>query len=211
MKFISVILIIIFFYGCSSNNKVIEVNNKSLSAYEIELNKVNNKSNDVDFYKLRMSYTDTVEYSPYTADRSNTKKAFKLLRNKDFKKCLEVASQILTQEYVNIDGHFLSMMCNNKLGYSKKGEFHKYVFNGLVDSIKNNGDGKTKDTAYTTISTDELYTFLNIYGLRTNNQSLERKNNKAYDVMTVINKKKKEFIVYFDITKQMSQINKLFN
>jgi hypothetical protein len=101
------------------------------------------------------------------------------------------------------------MICNYKLGFKDKSKHHSYVFEGLIDSIINNGDGKTKDTAFTTLSTRELHTFLRVYNLKVISQSLQHNNYKSYDVMTIQNTKSTKHIIYFDITKQLSQINKL--
>lgn len=209
MKFIAYILLIIFFYGCAANNETINIKAKSLSPYKIELNKVLNKSKEANFYRLRMSYTDTEEYTPYTFDQEIVKEAFIFLKNKKYKNCLEASNKILTKEYVNIDGHYLSSICNFKLGLKEKEKYHKYVLEGLINSIKNNGDGKTINTAYTTISTHELYSYLSIYRLRAIDQSLKHDNYKVYDVMKVVNDQQEEFILYFNITKQMSKIQKL--
>lgn len=211
MRFTCIIFFVIFFIGCVSSTKKPIAKMRAQSTYDIEVKKLINKSKDVDFYELRMAYTDTKDYSPYTFDKKNTNKAFSFLRNKNFKKCLETSSEILRLEYVNLDGHLLSMICNTKLGFQEKSDYHKYVFLGLFKSIKNNGDGKSMDTAYTTISTNELYSFLNINNLSRIKQTLMSKGGKSYDVMYVINKENKKSTLYFDISKQMAQINKLFN
>lgn len=96
------------------------------------------------------------------------------------------------------------MVCNFKLERNEDGKYHRYVLNGLINSIANNGDGRSVKTAYTTISTGELKTFIQMMGLEIKRQSLRNSNGKAFDVMAVKDPKTgEEFNLYFDISIQM--------
>ncbi len=180
------------------------------SDYRAELAVVMDRSKSADFTKLRMGYTDTKMYSPY--GNGSTKPIFNAINQKDFKKCLALSNELLKTRFPSLVGHYAAMLCNSELGQKESADFHKFVLDGLMDSIGNSGDGKSSETAFITISTDELYAFLQLAGLEVLRQALVNKNGQAYDVMTVKNPRdEKEMDLYFNISIQMSKGMKFLN
>jgi len=68
-----------------------------------------------------------------------------------------------------------------------KAEFHRTVFRGLINSIRNSGDGKSPETAWVVITVHEEYVILRVLGFRPSQQSLLSQNGHSYDVMKVKN------------------------
>jgi hypothetical protein len=55
-----------------------------------------------------------------------------------------------------------------ELGDSLKSEYHYNIYDGLLNSIYDSGDGISPETAYIVITTKEEYDFLNWFGLQFN-------------------------------------------
>lgn len=151
----------------------------------------------MDFRELRMAYTETSDYSPYGGDRETRQKMFAALKANEFAQALESAEKILAKNFVEINAQFAAYVANRELGKTDKATFHKFMFDGLIKSITASGDGKTAETAFVVISTDEEYVLFNFLGLRATNQSLIAQNGHSYDRMTAINPKTNETVTYF--------------
>jgi Domain of unknown function (DUF4919) len=151
----------------------------------------------LDFRELRMAYTETTNYSPYGGDRETRKAMFAALSAKEYDHAVEFAEKILAKNYVEINAHFVAYVAHRESGRAEKATFHKYMFDGLVKSITNSGDGKTAETAFVVITTDEEYTLFNVLGLRPAGQALVAQNGHSFDRMTATNPKTNEAVVYF--------------
>lgn len=138
---------------------------------------------NIDYTRLRLSYADSPEQK-HAKDTSDAEKAmFAALNAKDFPKALQQAQIVLDREYVNIDAHFVAFAASSETGATDKAAFHKAIFVGLVDSIRNSGDGKSPETGWVIISVHEEYVLLRVLGFKPAGQSLMTKNGHAYDVM----------------------------
>lgn len=161
------------------------------------LERVKRSDPKVDFKELRMAYTETPAYSPYGGDRDTRQKMFAALNAKEFDQAIESAEKILAKNFVEINAHFVSYVAQRELSHVEKAAFHKFMFDGLVKSITSSGDGKTTETAFVVISTDEEYTLFNVLGLRATDQALVSQNGHSFDRMTANNPKTNETVVYF--------------
>lgn len=166
-------------------------------SYATLLERAKKSDATVDFKELRLAYTETPEYSPYGSDREARRNMFASLNAKEFEQALEPAGKILAKNFVDLNAHFVSYVANRELGRSEKATFHKFMFDGLMKSITGHGDGKTAETAFVVISTDEEYVLFNFLGLRPAGQSLINQNGHSYDRMTANDPKTNESVVYF--------------
>jgi len=166
-------------------------------SYASLLDRAKKSDPTVDFKELRMAFTETSDYSPYGADREARQKMFAALKAKEFAAALETAEKILAKNFVEINAQFVAYVANRELNKTEKSSFHKFMFDGLIKSITASGDGKTAETAFVVISTDEEYVLLNFLGYRATNQSLITQNGHSYDRMTAINPKTNETVTYF--------------
>lgn len=173
-------------------------------AYVEQLALVKGRSKEADFTKLRLAYTDTQYYHPYMPQ--NLDSVFGALEAEDYAACNRHALAILDPHIINIGANYAAMVCHKALGLEDKSSYHRFILDGLLSSIVNSGDGKSPETAFTVISTGELYAFLNLSGLQATGQSLIHDNGRAYDLMDVTDSETEEsFQLYFDITLQMSR------
>ena len=169
----------------------------AVSKYETLLAKLKQNDRTVDFKELRLAYTDTKLYSPYGGDRDSRQKMFAALRQDSFDSALENAEKLLAVNYVDLNAHFGACVAHRELGHAEKADYHRFVFEGLLNSIKNSGDGKTTATAMIVISTDEEYVLLNYLGLRPTQQALLNDKGHSYDMMTSVDPKTNQTVVYY--------------
>ena len=151
----------------------------------------------LDFKELRMAYTETSDYNPYGADRESRQKMFAAVKAREFNQALEFAEKLLAKNFVDLNGQFGAYLSNRELGHADKATFHKFMFDGLMKSITSSGDGKTAETAFVVISTDEEYVFFSVQGLRPTGQSLVNQNGHSFDRMTALNPETNETVTYF--------------
>jgi len=142
---------------------------------------------DIDYTRLRLSYMDSPEYKA-AKDVSKSEDAMtEALNKKDYPAALKHAEAVLESNYVNIDAHFVAFVAHREMGATDKAEFHRTVFRGLVNSIRNSGDGKSPATAWVVINVHEEYVMLRVLGFKPSQQSLVNQDGHSYDVMKVKN------------------------
>jgi hypothetical protein len=141
----------------------------------------------IDYTRLRLSYMDSPEYKA-AKDVSKSEEAMTgALNKKDYPAALKDAEAVLESNYVNIDAHYVALAANREMGALDKAEFHRTVFRGLINSIRNSGDGKSMEKAWVVINVHEEYVMLRVLGFRPSQQSLANQDGHSYDVMKVKN------------------------
>jgi hypothetical protein len=142
---------------------------------------------DINYTRLRLGYMDSPEYKAAKDVSSSEDAMFEALNKKDYSVALKSAEAVLECNYVNIDAHYIAFIANQEMGATEKAEFHRTVFRGLINSIRNSGDGKSPETAWVVISVHEEYVLLRILGFKPSGQSVMQKDGHSYDVMKVKN------------------------
>lgn len=187
---------------------------KSLSEddYYIKLDSIKNRLSS-DFFALRMAYTHTDNYSPYGIDESDSlKKASELIDSSKFDSAILVLNRVYDTNFVSIPAHLYLGYIYNQLGDSVQSNFHYYIYNGLLNSIYQSGDGQSPETAYIVISTKEEYNFLSWFNLQVNSQSLVAKDAYSFDLMKVTDKNSGgKFEIYFNIELAFSLLRDTFS
>lgn len=202
MKKVLGVVIMLTLVGCTT-----EIEISDSDRYLGAVDKVKKRMADADFTSLRMVYTNTVHYKPFGGkEKLLLNPMFKAFQKGDFKICLNNSKEILDSNYPSLNGHYAAMICQYKLGNREKGDYHKYVLDGLVASINQSGNGKSKDTPYVVISPPEMKAFLDLKGLTVRRRNLDRDRGKAYNIMSVTNQKTgKRYDVIFDVTIQLAK------
>lgn len=157
--------------------------------YEALLEKVKAGDTTVSFKELRMTYTESEGYDPYGGGSEARKAMLTALNDKSYDKALEHAGNLLKQKYVDIIAHLVSSIAYNELKNPERGKYHRGIADGLIQSILKSGDGKSLETAYVVIATDEEYALFNALGLKAVSQSLVHDKGHSYDKMDVIDRK----------------------
>src|SRR5579859_1760076 len=158
---------------------------KDPSEYASLLASVKAGNTNIDYGRLRRSYMESPERKKAKNVSDSEKAMFEALSAKDFPKALKLAETVLAVEYINMDAHFVASMANREMGDTEKAEFHRTAFRGLIDSIRNSGDGKSMETAWVVVTVHEEYVVLRALGFKPSGQSLLEKDGHSYDVMKV--------------------------
>ena len=166
-------------------------------SYETLLERVKKQDPTVNFTALRLAYTETKQYSPYGGDRDSRDAMLAAVREEDNEKALALSEKILADNYLDVYAHVGAFAANKHLGRAEKSDYHKYVYENLLKSIKDSGDGKSMETAFVVISTDEEYVLFNYLGLRPAGQALIEAKGHAYDRMTALDPKTNQRSTYY--------------
>lgn len=156
----------------------------------------------VDFRALRMAYTETDTYSPYSIDaKEQRQRMFEaLFRDNDLDRTALIADSVLAMNYTDMDGHFALMVTHGEVGDSTRSAFHRTILQGLIDSIVGEADGRSPSMPWVVISTDEEYALLRVFGLENQEQSLVNCNGHRCDHLRTLDPETNEVIdIYFDI------------
>ena len=156
------------------------------SEYASVLARVKSGDLSIDFQRLRLSYMDAPERHKAKDTNKERTEMFDAVKGKDYKKAIQKADKVLANEFVDMDAHFVEAIAHRELQEMDKADFHKAVFSGLLKSITDSADGKSKKSAFAVISVDEEYVVLRVMGLRLSKQSVAHEEGHSYDVMETI-------------------------
>lgn len=193
--FVILILLSIVFTGSFSKEATAEK-----QSYYLLLEKVKAFDRSSDFKALRLSYTETSGYDPYSDNTEARKAMFDALDSKQYEKAIKHAQSILEGNYVDIEAHIVSSISYRGIRDSGKSDFHDFIVKGLVGSILGSGDGKGTESAYQVISIKEEYVILDVLGLEMKIQSLIVSNGHSYDRLeTITPETGKTEVLYFNV------------
>lgn len=183
------------------------INSLSEEDYQTKLDSIKGGLS-YDFFTLRMAYTHTKDYSPYGNSASDSlKRVTQFIDSIKYNSAILMINKIHEIEYVNIPSHLYLGYIYDQLGDSIKSQFHYMIYDELLNSIYQSGDGRTPQTAYIVISTKEEYQFLNWFNLQFHSQSLIDKDEYSFDLMSVTDPNTNEaFEIYFNIELALSQL-----
>jgi hypothetical protein len=183
----------------------VDAQEKPTPGYDVLLEQVKKADPKADFLKLRMAFTETASYKPYDPDRETQKRMAEAFQKKEYGKAIESGEKLLKTCYVDLEAHFALSRAYTQLGKADQAKFHRYVFDGLVQSTLKSGDGKTPATAFVVISTDEEYAVLGVWGARRTRQALLDQKGQKFDQVDGVDQKSKERVrLYFNVTKPFS-------
>ncbi len=203
------IFLILLVSACSTQTEQNDESKPDYSAnnakYESLVQKIKSSATKDDFEEIRRVYILTEYYKPYFGGETSLgTNMFEALGNKNWDNCIENAETILSTNYLSLNAHYGAMVCLYELNDQQKADHHKLMLNGFLDAIWATGDGKSEETAFHTISTSELRSFLHIQGLEIEQQSLIQGKNNMFDLMNVKDTETgKKFGIYFNISAQM--------
>jgi hypothetical protein len=170
------------------------------AAYLEFVKKVNAGDTSVDFRALRLACAK--------ADRCDAKGESKDLiamrrasQSHDYKEAAKIGEKLIAEGFPNIEAHAVCGDAYTALNDPKKAEFHQVVTSGLIHSIMATGDGKSKESAFEVIVTQEEHVILTVLGLPPfGKQALMPGKPHSYDVIEVDDPKSGQKIsVYFNI------------
>lgn len=172
---------------------------KPEATYKALVEKVKAGDATVDFKQLRLAYSDI----PHEKDPEPEKKAmFAALRSGNYEEAAKNAELVLASDYVDMDAHVAAAIANEALKNADKAAFHKNVYQQLMMSILDFGDGKSPKTAWMVIEVHEEYVALKALGINSlpTSQSLMQADGHSYDLLVVEDPdSKEERKLYFNV------------
>jgi hypothetical protein len=167
--------------------------------YAALLEQVKQADPDVDFTALRLAYIETEDYDPYDFQGGGLKQEmYAALNAEDYETTLELVQQILETNYVSMDTHLAALLAYEGLGETEQAEFHRYVLDGLIDSVLASGDGTSPETAFVVIFVEEEYAILSVLGIERGGQSLVEEDGHRFDKFEGVDNATNEAVtVYF--------------
>lgn len=163
-----------------------------------------------DYFTLRMAYTKSPTYNP-TETKILLKTAVQNINGKKYDEALSVLAKIQENNYVNILSHLYSGYTYLQKGDTVTAQYHYGVYDGLLRSIFESGNGSSPQTAYIVIAIDEEYSFLDWFQLRPLSQTLVSEDGYSFDVIKAVNPDSTtEYIVYFNISLGLQAFDRMF-
>ncbi|WP_295801285.1 DUF4919 domain-containing protein [uncultured Microbulbifer sp.] len=158
----------------------------------------------LDFNRLREAFVKSSEYNPYGGVKLKwLPEAYKSVEEGDFDACLQNVGKVLEYNYMSLEAHMIGVVCSGQKGAFEQEDRHRYMVEGLMNSIENSGDGRSQESAFTTISTSELRGFVRLKGLQVLDQSIVYDKQGIYDKMQVRDPESgDEYALYFNVSQQ---------
>ena len=158
----------------------------------------------VDYKALRFAYFETPGFSPL-AGMMVYRSLWSVVGQGNWAEAIKQAESVLENNYVDVNAHMVAFIAHREQKNAEKATYHRRWAEGLLDSIKSGGDGKSLETAWHVISISEEYAVLRSFNLRPVGQSLANEKGHAYDVMkTVDPQTNAEATFYFNVDKPFS-------
>ena len=171
------------------------------SKYDALVERAKQKDPSLNFTELRVAFYESASYHPLTP-MMTYRPLNAALAQKNYEEALKIAESVFEKNFVEVNAHMVAQIAYQETGNSEKAELHKFIADGLLNSIKSSGDGKTTKTAYEVISINEEYGVVRSLGLRPIKQALVQDKGHSYDALTVIDPQtNQESIIYFNVDK----------
>lgn len=178
--------------------------------FQALLERVKKSDPAVDFGRMRQLQTQLDGYDPYGSHIEEHPS--KVLSQGDLQRAKSLAEGILAENYLNLEAHIASAAVAEKKGDTAGAAHHRYVVQGVLDSIRQSGDGKTPETAFQVIALSEEYAVMGRFGLRVAEQSLIHIGEHSYDLLKGMDPQSHaEYEVYFNIDPIMRALDKKFS
>jgi hypothetical protein len=172
------------------------------SPYEDMIEKIKAGDTSINFRQLWLAYV-AFQVRNTRKDTEPQKQAMSLaLRDKDYKKAVEKAEEVLLETFVDLDAHSAEFTAFHEQQQNDLAERQKYILEELRRTMTNLGDGKTVETAFGVNNIREEYVVLRFAGLMPSRQSLVVVGGQAYDFLEAVDPKTSDKVkLYFSLGK----------
>lgn len=160
----------------------------------------------LDFDALRNAYSESEEYNPHGGVRlTGLPEAYQSVEQANYERCLSYVDEVLANNYMSLEAHMIGVVCSGRSSEHEREDRHRYMVEGLMDSIERSGDGRTQQSAYHTITTSELRAFVRLKGLEVLEQSIVYDQQGVYDKMQVRDPESGvEYPLFFNVSQQFA-------
>jgi hypothetical protein len=156
----------------------------------------------VSFTEARTAFTETPAYSGTMM--LFYRSLWGALNMRDFEGALKVVDTVLARDYVEPNAHMVASIAHSQLGHNEEAQLHRFIADGLLQSITSQGDGKTSETAYHVIDVSEEYALFRALNLTPRSQSAgPPSGGSIVDRMVVVDPRtNEERVMYFSVDDQ---------
>ena len=151
-----------------------------------------------DYQALRMVHTQTSDYTPYS-DNEHLEKIKNLLDAEQYSVATEVIKSVYYKQFHVPMFHYYAFVAWKRSGNEDMATIHSLYYRKLIESITENGDGKTPETAWLITNVSEEYRVLEFLDMELQSQNLITKKGMHFDQMEVTDSTGSEKSVYFNI------------
>lgn len=207
-------LLVFFLLNCSSTNNTTSSPKKNLSnsvsdkSYNDLVTKAIDNPQNAPFGDIRISYSESSIYSPYS-QLEEIQEMGKLLNANKNDQVIKLTQKYIQTYFAELDFHYYAMVAYKNLNNENGFNWHRFVLNQLVNSILKSGDGKSTKTAFVVIAVREEYSFMGLLGIDHSGQHLVNEKGHSYDMFDVKkNENYNENKVYFNIDIPLAALSK---
>ena len=177
------------------------------SEYTALLKRVQRGDPDVDYRAFRIAGARALGSNASMIEAQERAKFKQLLASGDTAGALASAETFADRDAANAVAQFDAMLACQALQKPEEAAIHEKILNALMDSIQRSGDGKSQETAWFVVTTQEEYILIRrVLGLSPKSQSLVHGNGHVYDRLEAIDPKtnQKQYL-WFNVDFDMGQ------
>lgn len=167
---------------------------------------------DIDYQDFRFSFLESEQFNIATKQRSQFDSLEKIMYSEmdksNYPALIDITKQMLSIDYTSMIAHKILRQTYKLTGDAVNASKYKTIQFGLLNSIVQNGDGRTCATAWPVIQIAEEYFILQMVGATLKKQSIETKGGMCDRMEVKVDGKNKDY--YFETSKIFEQYNKLF-
>lgn len=116
-----------------------------------------------------------------------------------YEKALAESENVIDRNMANGEGHLLAMTVLQQMGRNEEAKKQEAILNLIVKSIMESGDGGSAKTAWFTVAPSEtVFLMTEALGAQIEGQELVHVNGHAYDKLTVLDRRGKRRVVWFN-------------
>jgi hypothetical protein len=114
--------------------------------YEALLEQAKKGEGAVDYKALRFAFFETPAYNPLVG-MIIQRNLWGLVNQGNFAEAAKQAESVLEKNYVDVNAHMVAYVAQRELKNEEKAKLHRRWADGLLESIKAGGDGKSASSA----------------------------------------------------------------
>ncbi|HVG29804.1 MAG TPA: DUF4919 domain-containing protein [Pyrinomonadaceae bacterium] len=180
----------------------------SKGGYKALLERARKGDRTLDFGELRAAFYETDDYNPH-APMMSYRQLWGAVAQGNYAEAIKIADAVLEKNFVEVNAHMVAHVAHRETGSAERAQFHRFMADGLLDSIKKTGDGKSAETAFDVISINEEYALFRAMGLQPIRQSLIEDKGHQYDALVAVDPRTRaEATYYFRVDRPLNWKNR---
>ncbi len=155
-----------------------------------------------DWKALRLAFSDTEAYKPYSTDwREEIKTIQQKMQDGDLKGAEALLKPLLERDrYMRLDAHLTAGLLYSRTGQKEKAGWHQDFIKGIIEALVDGGKGLSFQEPIDVLFIDEEYFFLRMLELKGKRQGLILHEGHKFDVYTTeADGPKRERTFYFRV------------